>query len=191
MPEAEARVAGDAHAEVEAAREALGLDVADGIPKELIEEEAALEDAPKTVGDAPKRKGLAALIADMTIIEKIKLARFGNSEARGLLIRERNKIVACAAIRSPKLTDREVVAFAQARNLSDEVIRIIATNREWTRSYQVVLALVKNPKAPLLFTIKFLNRLTDRDLATIMRSREVPGQIKQTARRTMMRRGKK
>ena len=84
----------------------------------------------------------------MTVFQKIKLARMGNKEARGLLVRDRNKIVATAAVRSPKITENEVAGFAKARNVSDEVMRIIARNREWTRNYKVKLALATNPKCP-------------------------------------------
>ena len=48
----------------------------------------------------------------------------GNKEARSLLVRDRNKIVAIAAVTSPKITDNELLAIAQSRNVSDEVIRI-------------------------------------------------------------------
>jgi hypothetical protein len=41
----------------------------------------------------------------MSVFQKIKLGRMGNKEARNLLIRDRNKIVAMAAITSPKITE--------------------------------------------------------------------------------------
>ena len=91
---------------------------------------------------------LLAQIQKMNVLEKIKLARFGNAEARGILVRERNKIVASAAIRSPKIKENEVITFAKSRNLSDEVIRVIANNRERTKNYTVKLALVGNPRSP-------------------------------------------
>ena len=42
----------------------------------------------------------------MTVFQKIKLGRMGNKEARGLLVRDRNKIVAVAAVSSPKITEQ-------------------------------------------------------------------------------------
>ena len=123
-------------------------------------------------------------------MEKVKLARFGNGEARSLLVRDRNKVVATAAIRSPKLKESEVVMFAKSRSLSDDVLRIISNAREWTKSYQIKQALVTNPKTPLSAAIKFVNYLTDRDLREIMRSRDVPGQIAMQARRILNRKGK-
>ena len=44
---------------------------------------------------------LYAAVQNMSVMQKIKLARMGNKEARGLLVRDRNKIVAAAAVRSP------------------------------------------------------------------------------------------
>jgi hypothetical protein len=126
----------------------------------------------------------------MTVMEKIKLARMGNKEARSLLVRDHNKIVATAAIRSPRTTDNEAVALAKARNLPDEVIRVIANNREWTRHYQVKLGLATNPKCPPPTAMKFLNHLQDRDLRAIMKSKDVPSAISSHARRILTKKGK-
>ena len=77
-----------------------------------------------------------------------------------------------------------------ARNVSDEVLRLIAKNREWTRNYQVKLALATNPKCPLTASMKFLNYLQDKDLRTLMRSKDVPNAISSHARRILMKKGK-
>ena len=160
---------------------------ASDIPAELKEEtEEELDDNEK----AERSKNIMARIGKMSIMEKMKLARFGNTDARGLLVRDRNKLVAAAAIRNPKITDSEVEGYARSRQLSDEVIRIISNNRQWTRSYPVKLGLCMNPKCPPSISIKFLNFLTDRDLGTLMRSRDVPGPIGLQARRILARKGK-
>ena len=166
-------------------------DVAE-MPDELMFEDDDFGDDEENDGeDSEQRsKALSALIQDMTIMEKIKLGRFGNSEARSLLVRDRNKVVASAAIRSPKIKNNEVVAFSKSRALCEEVYRIIASTTEWTKNYQVKLGLATNPKTPLPAAIKFLNYLTDRDLKQIMRSRDVPGQVSVQARRILSRKGK-
>jgi hypothetical protein len=160
-----------------------------GLPPELVVEREPTE-CEEQAEDEDHTQSLQSLILEMTVVEKIKLARFGNSEARGLLVRDRNRIVATAAIRSPKLTENEVVGYAKSRQLCDEVLRVISTAREWTRSYPVKLALVTNPKSPITAAIKFINYLTDRDLKTIMKSRDVPAPVSQQARRILMRKGK-
>jgi hypothetical protein len=129
-------------------------------------------------------------IQTMSVMQKIKLARMGNKEARGLLIRDKNKIVATAAIRSPRVNDNEITSYAKSRNLCDEVIRVIASNREWTRSYQVKLGLATNPKTPAPTAMKFLNHLQDRDLRQIMKSKDVPSAVSTHARRILSKKGK-
>ncbi len=140
--------------------------------------------------EADSSVNLHALIQQMSIFQKVKLARLGNKEARGLLIRDRNKVVAVAAVSSPKVTDNEAVAFSQSRNICDEVLRMISTNRSWTRNYQVKLALVSNPKCPQAAAMKFLNFLQDPDLRHLMKSKDVPQVISTHARRILMKKGK-
>jgi hypothetical protein len=167
-----------------ALRELLGDDVSAFAP-ELVDELAE--------GDAldPERQGnLFALVQKMNVMQKIKLARMGNKEARGLLIRDRNKIVAAAAIRSPKITGQEVESFAKARNVSDEVLRIIASNRDWIRSYGVKLALASNPKCPVPTALKFVNYLQERELRSLMKSKDVPSPVSTHARRLLQKKGK-
>jgi len=133
---------------------------------------------------------LYGLIQSMSVMQKIKLARMGNKEARGLLIRDRNKIVALSAISSPKITVQEIGMIAKARNVSDEILRVIARNREWTRDYQVKHGLVTNPKTPQTEAMKFVNYLQDRELRGLMKSKDVPTNIATHARRILMKKGK-
>ncbi len=167
-----------------ALRAILGDDASE-FAKELV------EDIPEDVElDEDAKGNLMALIQTMNVMQKVKLARMGNKEARGLLIRDRNKIVSTAAIRSPRMTDNEVAGFAKSRNLSDEVMRIIASNREWTKNYAVKLALVMNPKCPVGFSVKFMNFLQEKDLRTLVKSKDVPAVIATHARRNLTKKGK-
>ena len=82
------------------------------------------------------------------------------------------------------------VAIAKSRNVSDEILRMIARNREWTKSYQVRSALATNPKCPQAEAIKFLNYLQERELRSIMKSKDVPSAISSHARRLLSKKGK-
>lgn len=137
-----------------------------------------------------ERGNIYQTIQNMTVMQKIKLARTGNKEARGLLIRDKNKIVATGAIRSPKVNDSEIANYAKSRNLCDDVIRVIANNREWTRSYQVKIGLASNPKCPAPTAMKFVNHLQDRDLRFLMKSKDVPSAVSNHARRLLAKKGK-
>ncbi len=130
-----------------------------------------------------KKLTLSQRISKMSIAEKIKLATKGNKECRGILIRDSNKLVAVAVIRSPRITDGEVLAQAQNKVANDEVLRVISNNREWIRVYAVKLALVKNPKVHQGTTIKFLNQLHDADVKALARDKNVPGNIQMLAKK--------
>jgi hypothetical protein len=140
--------------------------------------------------DEELSNNLFAAIQNMSVMQKIKLARVGGKEARTLLIRDSNKVVSTSVIQSPKITDTEITTIAKSRNVSDEILRMISRNREWTKSYQIKSALATNPKTPQAEAIKFLNYLQDRDLRSIMKSKDVPSNISTHARRILSKKGK-
>jgi hypothetical protein len=161
----------------------LGEDFAEHA-SELIEEHENAE------GEDEQGASLYSLINNMSVFQKIKLSRMGNKEARSLLVRDRNKIVALAAVTSPKITDNELISIAQSRAVSDDVIRVISNNKDITRNYQVKHALATNPKTPQATAMKFVNYLQDKDLRNLMKSRDVPSVIATHARRILTRKGK-
>ncbi|MBY0398837.1 hypothetical protein K2X89_00960 [Myxococcota bacterium] len=142
------------------------------------------------IDDETLQSSLFAAVQKMSVMQKIKLARVGGKEARALLIKDRNRIVASSVLASPKLTETEVVSFAQSRSMGDELLRVIANNREWTKNYQIKLALASNPKTPQPQAIKFLNYLQERDLRHLMKSKDVPSNISTHARRILTKKGK-
>jgi hypothetical protein len=175
---------GDAEARAALAA-VLGEDFSE-IPPELIDENASVE-----VEEALKAGGsLFQLVQNMTVFQKIKLGRMGNKEARSLLVRDRNKVVAVAAVTSPKITENELLSIAQSRNVSDEVIRTVAHNRDATRHYVVKLALASNPRTPQGVAMQFANYLQDKDLRGLMKSKDVPTAISTHARRILTKKGK-
>jgi hypothetical protein len=191
------KVAGEdiSDAEVPASPDALTDDAAAAALRAFLGDDASgfaesLIDEKDGEIDEEEASNLFALVQKMTIMQKIKLARMGNKEARGLLVRDRNKLVATAAIRSPKMTENEVEGFSKARNISDEVLRIIAANGDWTKSYKVKVGLATNPKCPLPMAVKFLNFLQERDLRMIMKSKDVPSGVSTHARRLLQKKGK-
>jgi hypothetical protein len=130
-----------------------------------------------------KRTTLAQRIMKMNISEKIKLATKGNKESRSILIRDSNKLVAVAVIRSPRITDGEVLMQANNKTAQDEVLRIICGDREWTKMYPVKLALVKNPKVPQALAMRFLATLHEADVKGLAKDRNVPHVVQQLARK--------
>ena len=124
---------------------------------------------------------LEQAIKDMSVGHKIKLAYKGNKMARSILIRDTNKSVAVAVIKSGRLSDGEVAQYAGNRNLVDDVIREIANNKEYTRKYAVKAALVSNPKTPLPKAMSFITSLHKKDLQQLCRNKNVPSAVRRMA----------
>ena len=87
---------------------------------------------------------------------------------------------------SPKLTDSEVESIAKMSSVSEEILRIIATNRNWMKNYVVVSALARNPKTPLALSMNLLNRLSEKDLRTLSTNRNVPEVLRTSARKKIV-----
>jgi hypothetical protein len=130
---------------------------------------------------AAERVTLLQKVTRMNAVEKIKAALTGNMETRMILVRDSNKVVARAVLQSPKISDAEIEAYASAKNVSDEVLRLIATNRRHMRTYVVPRALVNNPRAPIDVTLPLINRLNARDLKALTLNRNVPDVIRGAA----------
>jgi hypothetical protein len=145
--------------------------------------EVSEESAPPM--EEAKKLNLTQRVMKMNTAEKIKLATLGNKEARSILIRDTNKLVAVATIRSPRITDGEVLAQANNRAAHDDVLRIIYSSKEWTKAYSIKLALVKNPKVPMAVTMRFMSTLHESDVKDLSRNKNVPSSIQALARRMM------
>lgn len=144
--------------------------------------DAAL-DANLPQDEKEKRIPLLKLMSKLNIAQKVALAMKGNKEARTLLVRDSNRLVAVAAIRSPRLTDSEAQAVAKSRTVHDDVIRHIATSKELSRSYGVKLALAGNPKTPLPMAMKLLPLLRESDVKLMAKSKNVSAAVATQARR--------
>ena len=128
-----------------------------------------------------ERETLIQKIGRMSVVEKIKSAITGNLETRNILIRDSNKIISRAVLQSPKISDTEAEGYAAAKNVSEEVLRLISMNRKFMKSYVVMRALVNNPRAPIDITMPMINRLNDRDLKGLSLNRNVPEVIRSMA----------
>jgi hypothetical protein len=134
----------------------------------------------------PREKTRKSPIIDfgkLKLHEKIRLATLGNAYCRSNLIRDSNKMVAMAAVRSPLITDSEIVRAAGNRQIAEDVIRYIANQRDFTKMYQVKLNLTYNPKCPLAFSLRFLNTLHGEDVKALSKSKQVPSALTVAARK--------
>jgi hypothetical protein len=153
---------------------------------------AAQPEKPPIFLDADDRtQALFAKIVKMTIAQKVLLAFRGDRSARSILIRERNRLVCSAAIRNPRMTDTEAELIAGMRNVEEEVLRLIGMRRDWMSKYNIILNLVRNPRAPVGVVLPLINRLTLRDLKGLKDDKGVSEVVRQNARKLFTLRGQK
>ena len=150
-------------------------------PGNPIDEAALAEAAAAIEPDAARRQTLIQRLAKMTVAQRVQFAMKGGSEARRTLIRDTNKVVQRAVLQSPRLTDQEVEAFASMSSLTDEILRLIANNRNFRKNYTVVRNLINNPKSPLDVTLHMLPILNAVDLKRLTGNKNVPETLRTTA----------
>jgi outer membrane biosynthesis protein TonB len=130
-----------------------------------------------------KAKSNLARLFSLKTGQKIKAALTEDAQTRGFLIRDPNRLVSLAVLGSPKITEAEIEGIAGMKNVSDEVLRRIGTNRDWTKKYTVINSLVKNPRTPLPIAMGFVSRLQPRDIKALTVDRNVPEAIRKAAQR--------
>jgi len=134
---------------------------------------------------ADDRAGVAERLAKMSFPQKLKAAVKGSKEMRAILVRDPNKLISVSVLSSPKLTENEVEAFSRMANVSDDVLRIIGTNRAWTKNYSVIVGLTKNPKTPVAMSMNLLVRLSVRDLGLLAVDRNVAEPLRVAAKKKL------
>jgi hypothetical protein len=123
-------------------------------------------------------------ILTLNTAQKAILAIKGGREERLILVRDTNKVVSLAVLKNGRITEQEVEMIANMRNVSDEILRQVGINREWSKNYTVVTALVRNPRTPPSISTNFVGRLNNKDLKTLASDKGVPEIIRKMAKRT-------
>ncbi len=143
-----------------------------------------VESERRELGEVPaERVSLIRRIMYMNAKDRVKLAMKGDREARSILIRDSNRIVSTAVINNPRVTDQEVENIAAMRTVADEVLRLIAINRAWARSYPIIHNLVRNPRTPIPTVISTLPRIRTKDLKNLTQNRNVSEAVRRQALR--------
>jgi hypothetical protein len=167
----------------------LGLEFIEEIYEESEEQRKAIYE--KILGElkieeddlAGDRISMLNRILKMGVKDRVKLGMKGDREARNILIRDPNKLVASAVINNPRITEQEVERISTMRTVPEEILRQIATNRQWMRSYNIQTGLAKNPRTPLGNSMSIMNRLQLRDLIALQKDRNVPEAVRKHALR--------
>ena len=132
-----------------------------------------------------ERVSMLNRIMRMGVKDRVRLGMKGDREARNILIRDPNKLVSSAVINNPRISEQEIENIASMRALSEDILRQIASNRQWSRSYNVQHNLVRNPRTPMASAMTIMSRLQLRDLTSLSKNRNVSDAVRRHATRLL------
>ena len=143
----------------------------------------------KKRGAEGSKKSLLLQIKELPVGQKLSLAKKGNKDVRMILIRDSNEMIALEVAGSPRITDGEILAIAQMRDVSEKILRYIASNRMYRQNHQIVLSLLHNPRTPVGVSLGLgISGLSDRELTDLVKNRNIPGAVSRAAKQIQDRR---
>ncbi len=167
----------------------LGLEFIEELYEETPEERQAIVN--KIIGEfrmedsdiGSERVSVLNRVLKMGMKDRVKLAMKGDREARNILIRDPNRIVAQAVVQNPRITEQEMEKIASMRSVTEDILRQIANSRQWSRNYMIVHNLARNPRTPIANVLTILSRLQLRDLAALSKNKNVSDAVRRQALR--------
>jgi len=148
-----------------------GMDELGGEEETVITAETL--EAAKGKGDDERLSTLQKL-AKMNVGERIKVAMLGTKEERAILIRDGSRLVSSAVLASPKVSEQEIETFANMKNVRENVLRDIARNHKFIKSYVVIKNLCGNPRTPLDISLGLMKNLLAPDLKALSMNKNIP-----------------
>jgi hypothetical protein len=142
--------------------------------------EQALENFPKNA-EEPERLSTLQKLARLTVGDRVQAAIRGSREERSILIRDGAKVVSSAVLASPKVSEAEIESFASMKNVQENVLREIARNRKFIKSYPVLKNLTNNPRTPLDVSLTLVKNMLTPDLKGLSQNKNVPDTLRKTA----------
>ncbi len=122
----------------------------------------------------------------MGIAEKIKTALSGDKEWRSILVKDANKLVSGSVIKNPRITEAEVLTLVKSGIQNDEIMRLICANKEWIKNYKIRKALIENNRTPVQNAIRYLGTMSEKDLASFAKSKNIGSVISTMAKRVLL-----
>jgi hypothetical protein len=125
---------------------------------------------------------LLARLPQLPLGQKITLARRGPARVAGALLAEGHAQVTSIVLDNPFLTEAQILRALSREKLPVAVIPAIIRHHKWSIIYNVRLALVRNPAAPLATILGYLPELTVSDL----RELAAPGIVPESLRKYLL-----
>src|SRR5438128_7788361 len=131
---------------------------------------------------------LLARLPQLPLGQKITLARRGPARVAGALLAEGHPQVLSVALDNPYLTEAQILKALSREKLPVTVVPAIIHHRKWSISYNVRMALLRQPSAPLAAILSYLPQLTVSDLRELAEPGIVPENLRRYIQAEVQRR---
>ena len=131
---------------------------------------------------------LLARLPQIPLGQKITLGRRGPARVAGALLAEGHPQVLSVVLDNPYMTEAQILRVLSRENLPTSVIPEIIRHRKWSISYNVRIALLRQPSAPLAAILSFLPQLTVSDLRELAAPGIVPEKLRKYIQAEVQRR---
>lgn len=131
---------------------------------------------------------LLARLAQLPLGQKITLARRGPARVAGALLADGHAQIISIVLDNPYMTEAQILKALSRERLPIAVIPAIVQHRKWSISYNIRLALVRHPAAPLATILSYLPQLTVSDLKELAAPGIVPPALRKYLQAEVQRR---
>jgi hypothetical protein len=131
---------------------------------------------------------LLARLPQLPLGQKITLARRGPARVAGALLAEGHAQVVPIVLDNPYMTEAQILRALAREKLPTSVIPAIVHHHKWSITYNIRLALVRNPMSPLATILSYLPELTVSDLRELAAPGIVPENLRKYLQAEVQRR---
>jgi len=146
------------------------------------EEQASSAKAAGPAGSSAISWSLEKLTAEwdnLGTAERVRVARYGNRGARGVVLRSNDRTLMAHLLTNPHISTEEVASLAGNAAIDPAALRRIASSTDWLRSAEVTRNLVCNPKLPMPEVERLLRTLPRDELVRLSKSGRARAVVKQ------------
>ncbi len=151
--------------------------------------ELELEKVSRLFTDLPPHKlGLAGYnkeeeikMEHTTLGQRRSLAKSSVKDTLDRLLSDPDVMVVDNLLNNPRMTEQEVLKIASKRPNSPNILKRLAMHRKWSKRYQVIKAIIRNPYTPPRISTGLLEFLMYQDITQIAKDNTLHPQVRMGA----------
>ena len=125
-------------------------------------------------------------MAETNLQETIERARTAQGSQLENLLHHRSREVLDTLLENPRLGEQHLKVLLARRDLSREVVAVIAQDQEWMKRYPLKVAVLKHPKTPRHLALRLLKFIYPFDLMEIAATPGVAPDMKRLMEDTLL-----